>query len=342
MNRRSTVLNIVALFFCAMLPLAPVMTAGIHSFTPATPAAGPNTAALPAEIPVQNLRSDRWDLVQIKVPQAWEVTAGGQGVVIAILDNGIDDSHPALRGKIIGRTSFTEQKEFDKVRGHGTHIAGLIAASVDKSGNSGIAYNARLLDVQVAESDGTTDALKVAKGIIWAADNGAQIINISIVVSRPYSQLEYAVQYAWAKGCLIVAAAGNEGNSEPMYPAGYTQVLAVGASDQTNRLADWSARGNWVDLAAPGVNIFSVLPGKSYGFRSGTSFATALVSGSAALLYAGVADRDKDGLINYELAELLLSSSELCAGESIPETRLNVYHAAKLAGITKDYPASPN
>jgi thermitase len=271
MYRKSLIINLVAFMFCAVLPMTPIMAAAMYNATPGY-IADLGTSASTTDLPLRSLESERWDLLQIKAPDAWELAGGGKDVLIAVLDNGIDENHPALQGKVIERVSYTVSGGIDTTRGHGTHVAGLIAAAFDQKGNAGLAYGAKLLDVKVAENNGQTDALKVAKGIIWAADHGAQVINISVVITKAYPLLEYAVNYAWEKGCIIIAAAGNNGLSTPSYPASYPHVITVAASDKGDKLAKWSSRGAWVDVVAPGVDIFSTLPGNGYGVRSGSSF----------------------------------------------------------------------
>jgi thermitase len=335
MNRKSIILNLLAFMFCAILPMTPIMSAALNSQELGNISDLGNSASSP-DLPVRSLEAERWDLLQIKAPDAWELASGGKNVIVAVLDDGIDQTHPALQGKVIETVNFAADRGIDTVRGHGTHIAGLIAAAFDQIGGSGLAYNAKLLDVKVAQNNGQTDALKVAKGIIWAADNGAQVINISVVISKPYPLLEYAVNYAWEKGCVIIAAAGNSASSAPVYPAAYPHVIAVASTDKNDNLANWSNHGDWVDVAAPGVDIYSTLPDDKYGTRSGTSFSTALVSGEAALLFPQTKDQDDDGLINREVENKILSSCDTVDGLQYPERRINAYNAARAADIIKD------
>jgi len=161
----------------------------------------PETVEVAADAP-------RWDLERIQAREAWQISGGAGKVPVAVLDTGIDAAHPELKGKVVGGKSFTRDSGIDLLRGHGTHLAGIIAAAAGDGGITGLAYGCRLLDVQVAENDGRTDARKLADGIIWAADQGARVLNVSIVINQPYPLLEYAVDYAWEKGCIIIAAAG--------------------------------------------------------------------------------------------------------------------------------------
>jgi thermitase len=288
--------------------------------------------------PALGSASPRWDLIQIKAPEAWPVVSGGKDVVVAILDTGIDAEHYDLQNKVINKSNFTASDGIDTARGHGTAIAGIIAGAIDNTGISGLAYNSLLLDVRVAENDGTTDALKVAKGIIWAVDHGAKIINVSIVVNKPYPLLELAADYAWRKDCLIVAAAGNNFSTDPVYPAAYPHVISVAASDKADLLAGWSNHGEWVNIAAPGVDIYSTLPGNSFGFKNGSSFSSALVSGEAALLYIRAVDTNDDGRVNDEISEMILNKSDKLEALDHPDRRINVYKAAISENLANTIP----
>lgn len=239
-----------------------------------------------------------------------------------------------MKGKVVDRVNFTSSGGLD-VRGHGTFVAGIIAAGADNPGSPGLAYEAKLLDVKVAGDDGSTDARKVADGIIWAANRGAQVINISIVIDQQYAPLELAVDYAWKKGCVIVAAAGNGASSSPVYPAAYANVIAVAASDKNDDLANWSNRGDWVDVHAPGVDIYSTIPGNKYGTKNGTSFSTALVSGEAALLFTKAIDINNNSLFNDEVSNTILNNCDVTQGLENTLKRINVYDAAKAADIIR-------
>lgn len=274
-----------------------------------------------------NAETQSWDLVKVQVPEAWQIVPGGKGVVVAVLDTGIDASHEELKGKVIGKANFTTNDDIDIIHGHGTFVAGIIAAAVRDNGTGGVAYNCSLLDVKVAEDDGITNAQKVADGIIWAADHGANIINISVVISKPYPYLEYAVQYAWEKGTVIVAAAGNSCSSNPVYPAAYPHVIAVEATDSNDNLAKWASTGDWVDVAAPGENIYSTLPNNSYGYKNGSSFSTALVSGEAALLFARTINTGHNLQINEAISNAIIAHGDDISTQDNTIKRINVYNA---------------
>jgi thermitase len=278
----------------------------------------------------------RWDLLKIQAPKAWTISLGGNGILVAVLDTGIDNNQKYLTGKVIDKISYANSAGIDTNLGHGTHIAGIIAASTGNADIAGVAQSCSLLDVKVAENDGSTDAQKVGQGIIWSVNNGAQVINISIVINKPYPLLEFATQYAWDKGCVIVAAAGNTGSSAPVYPAAYPHVICVAATDKADSLARWSNRGEWVDLAAPGMNIYSTLPDNCFGTKSGTSFAAALVSGEAALLFQSAIDLNHNGQVNDEISDLITNNCDDFSNQFLPGKRINVYKATFAATIISE------
>jgi thermitase len=322
MDKRLLVLHVLALMLCACLPMTPVMAAGIEAAS-----IGRIAAFDSPDLPILSTASPRWDLLQIEAPQAWRVVEGGKNVVVAVLDTGIEAEHKDLKGKVLESTSFATGDGPDADRSHGTHIAGIIAGSDDNSTNVGLAYHCSLLDVRVAENNGTTDAKKLAQGILWAVNHGANIINVSIVFSKPYPLMEYAVDYAWKHGCLIVAAAGNADSDKPVYPAAYPHVIGVAATDRNDELARWSNRGDWVTVSAPGVDIYSTLPNNGFGVKSGTSFSCALVSGEAALLYSRTADLNGDEKVNDEVREAILCNFDGSGDTDYSIRRINVYKA---------------
>jgi thermitase len=266
----------------------------------------PTNAALATQSEVITLNDqyldEQWALSHIQILKLWQITTGNRETLVAVLDTGIDQNHEDLSGKVVVEVNFTDSLTSSDVHGHGTHIAGIIAADSNNGiGIAGIAPESQLMNVKVADDKGRCQALTVAKGIIWAVNNGASVINISIELEQPSPELEDAINYAWSQGTVIVAAAGNEGSQSPVYPAFYENCIAVTAIKQDDNLAPLSNYGDWVDIAAPGFNIYSTLPDNSYGYKSGTSFATAYVSGIAALLFDVVIDTSGDGRLNDEV-----------------------------------------
>ena len=244
----------------------------------------------------------QWAIPKIMAPQAWEITSGDNNVVIAILDTGIDKEQVDLVGKVIAEVNFTDSPTTDDIYGHGTHIAGIIAAWAESgTGVAGLAHDCRLMNVKVADDQGRFDSSVAAKGVNWAVEHGANVINMSLVSTEPSPILEEAINYAWNKGVVVVAAAGNLVGTKVVYPAYYSNCIAVAATDSNDCVASWSSQGGWVDVAAPGVDIYSTLPDNQYGYKSGTSMAAAHVSGLAGLLFALENDRNDDGFVNDEV-----------------------------------------
>jgi len=253
-------------------------------------------------VPNNSYMEKQWALSQIQMLELWRITTGNSEILVAVLDTGIDQNHEDLNGKVAVEVNFTDSLIPGDVYGHGTHVAGIIAAnSKNGIGIIGMAPESQLMNVKIADDKGRCQASAVAKGIIWAVNNGANVINISVELEKPSPELESAVNYAWGQGVVIVAAAGNEGSQSPVYPAGYENCMAVAATRQDDTLAPLSNYGDWVDVAAPGFNIYSTLPDNSYGHKTGTSFASAHVSGLAALLFSVVTDTNDDGRLNDEV-----------------------------------------
>ncbi len=232
---------------------------------------------------------------EIDAPEAFDVTHGSSAVTIAVIDSGVDLSHPDLAGKIAGAYSAaTNNSTVTDTNGHGTFVAGVAAAATNNgAGIAGAGYDSRLLAVKVADGSGGITTDLEAEGIVWAADNGADVINISL--GGPADPLEAdAVAYARTKGALVVASAGNDNTATKSYPGALPGVLAVGATTGGSR-ASFSNYGSWVDVGAPGVDIHSTTPldgstiwstTSGYAGGNGTSFSAPLVAGQAALLRA--------------------------------------------------------
>jgi len=250
--------------------------------------------------------ANQWGMVKIQAPEAWGITQGSSDVKVAILDTGIDQNHEDLAAKIVANKNFTTSTTVDDKYGHGTHVAGIAAAITNNSrGVAGAGFNSSLMNVKVLGDNGSGYYSWIANGIIWAADNGAKVINLSLGGTSGSSTLESAVNYAWGKGAVLVAAAGNDNTASPLYPAYYTNVVAVAATDQDDGKASFSNYGSWVDIAAPGVDIFSTLPNHTnrigilnYGSLSGTSMATPHVAGVAALVWASEHGTDNSSVRN--------------------------------------------
>ncbi len=234
----------------------------------------------------------------IRATEAWSVTRGA-GVTVAVVDTGVDTTHPEFQGRIVeGYNATTRNGNAKDDNGHGTHVAGIVAAAANNgAGMVGIAPEAKIMPIKVLEADGSGSDAGVADGIVWAADHGAQVINMSLGGPGESKVLADAVEYALKKGVAVLAAMGNDGSNEKSYPAAYPGVLAVGATDDKDAAADFSQWGEWISVSAPGVQILSTFPTykcnlNEYGFPQdyavldGTSMATPAVAGLAALVKA--------------------------------------------------------
>jgi hypothetical protein len=230
----------------------------------------------------------QWHLQQISAPAAWSVTTGSSAVVAAVIDSGVDGTHPDLSGKLVAGWNFVgNNANTSDVLGHGTAVAGTLAAASNNGiGVAGVSWNTLIMPLVVVDSSDFASYSNMAAAIQYAVDHGAKIINLSLGGPGSSSTLQNAVNYAWGKGATIFAAAMNNSNSAPQYPAACTNVVAVSATDNTDSLAGFSDYGNWITLAAPGTNILTTVQGGGYGYWMGTSFSSPIAAGVATLVLA--------------------------------------------------------
>jgi len=226
----------------------------------------------------------QYGLINIRAPQGWDLTTGSASVTIAIIDTGVDFSHIDLANKLVPGYDFVNNDtDPQDDNGHGTHVAGIAAASSNNSlGIAGVSWGARIMPVKVLNNKAIGTYANMALCVIWAVDRGAQIINLSLGGTGSSSVLADAINYAHNRGAVVVAAAGNTGDNFILYPARYPNVIAVA---KTNSADNWdgSNYGPEIDLAAPGASIYSTIVG-GYDYKSGSSLSTAYVSGLAAIL----------------------------------------------------------
>ncbi|MEM6687943.1 MAG: S8 family serine peptidase [Planctomycetota bacterium] len=306
--------------------------------TPSTPTSPPTTStpgsgvAPLADVGYYGGQND-WNLNAVNAPEAWAAGYTGEGILVAVVDTGVDLDHPDLinniyvnPGEIAGDGIDNDGNGFiddvngydfagrdanpNDVNGHGTHVAGSIAASSNGFGATGVAPDATILPVRVLGDNGSGSTSSVAAGIRYAADLGADIINLSL--GGGYSRaIDAAIDYAESLGSLIVAAAGNEAASVPGYPAAFSasngNVISVGAHDSADRIAGFSndvGRSGSVQIDAPGVGVYSTYAGGRYGRLSGTSMAAPHVAGVAALALSAAPNLAPD-----QLRDLLVGGS---------------------------------
>ena len=284
----------------------------------------------PAPAPVTPAVSDtyfskQWGMTKVQAPDAWTVTKGNSAIKIAILDTGIDQNHADLSSKIVAQSNFTDSATVDDLYGHGTHVAGIAAAITDNEiGVAGLGFNSSLMNGKVLDDSGSGYYSWIANGVMWAADNGAKVINMSLGGTYSDITLAAAVNSAWTNGAVIVAAAGNNGNSVPFYPAAYDNAIAVAATDSKDNRASFSNFGSWVDVAAPGVNIYSTYNDGAYTYMSGTSMASPHVAGLAALVWAKYGTDNADVRARIESGTDRLKNANIAA-----HGRINAYKAVK-------------
>jgi type VII secretion-associated serine protease mycosin len=238
-------------------------------------------------------RSQQWGLDQFQAERLWP-TSTGAGVDVAVVDTGVTGTHPDFTGRIcsgvsyLGSTGVAQAGQgTDDGNGHGTHVAGIAAAGTgDGVGIAGVAPAARIIPVRVLDAQGRGSSSDVARGITWAVDHGAEVVNLSL--GGPHSiAVATAVDYAETHGVLVVAAAGNDGpTGAANYPAALDDTLAVASQDEGGDVSWFSTRGAYVDITAPGSGIVSTYKDGRWAYMSGTSMAAPHVTGAAALLLA--------------------------------------------------------
>lgn len=283
----------------------------------------------------------QWGPQKIGCPAAWDVHKGDAGTVIAIVDTGINYNHPDLSSKYVGGYDFynNDSNPMDD-NGHGTHCAGIAAAATNNSvGIAGVGFNCKLMAVKVLSSGGSGSLSTVAQGINYATTNGAKVINLSLGSYSGSSTLQSAVNNAWNNGVVLAAAAGNDGVTNQLYPAAYTNCIATAASTTTDSRASWSNYGSsWVDVAAPGVSIYSTM-GSSYSYLDGTSMASPHVAGAAALLYSYIGG--SRSLANAQIVRNALENTCVYVGNWVAKGRINL-SAAIQSLIPQDDDFEPN
>lgn len=225
-----------------------------------------------------------WSITAFDLPKAWEKTRG-DGVKIAVLDTGCDLDHPDLAHNLLpGINLINRRKPPQDDNQHGTHVTGIICAENNEIGMVGVAPEAKVMPVKVLDSKGNGDLAIVAEGIRWAADNGADMITMSLGSPRPLQNIRKAIQYAESKGVVSFVAAGNMGlTKEIFYPANYPETIAIGSIDENFDRSKFSNTGENLDFMAPGGKIFSTVPDDWYAILSGTSMACPFAVGVAAL-----------------------------------------------------------
>lgn len=274
--------------------------------------------------------TEQWALEKIKAPTAWDTTTGAETVIVAVLDTGVDLEHPDLQGRLVpGRNFLQKDSPPQDDGGHGTHVAGTIAATLNNNiGVAGVAAGASIMPLKVLNSRGAGRDSTVATGVRWATDNGARIINMSFGGTQISPVLTEAVAYATSRGVVIVVAAGNEATSQPNYPAATEPAIAVAATNPRDEKPGFSNYGPWIALSAPGSSILSTHwdGSASYRWMSGTSMAAPHVTGVIALLLS-----IRPSLTIAEVGEILRSTADPLGDTTLGAGRLNAAQAIATA-----------
>ncbi len=290
---------------------------------------------------VPDLGGNNWGDDMVKAPEAWAKGYTGEGIVVAVLDTGVDRNHEDLKNNIWKNSKEIEGNgkdddgngyvddvygwNFDSnnnntidVAGHGTHVSGTIAAEKNDKGATGVAYNSKIMAVKVLDDSGSGSYDSIAKGIYYAVDNGAKVINMSLGGGNSNQTMQDALQYASNRGVIVVMAAGNSGSSSPIYPARYAKNtgIAVGAVDKDGKQASFSNRSGNDQLTyvtAPGVSIYSTVPNNGYENYNGTSMASPHVAGVVALMLSA-----NPNLSDSQVRQILTDTSGNSGQDSTP------------------------
>lgn len=260
------------------------------------------------QIPLPQIPNDllymdyQWNLPMIFTEEGWEITRGKEDVIVAVIDTGVDLYHPEFENRLVDGINIIEPNSAPlDDDGHGTHVAGIISANTNNNeGIAGITWYNKIMPIKVLDQSGAGTLFDVAEGIIWATDNGAKVINLSLGNYAESKYLHDAVKYAYSKDVVMIAATGNDNTDELGYPASYPEVLGVSAINSRQSRAEFSNYGDYVDVVAPGVNIPSTYPGNQYAALSGTSMASPHVAGLAGLVRA-----TNPSLTNEEVYQLI-------------------------------------
>jgi len=244
----------------------------------------------------------------IDATDSWNITTGNGKIIVAVIDTGVDYTHPDLINNIWMNEDEISNNNIDDDQngyiddtqgwdfhnndnnpmddyGHGTQCSGIIAAEGDNNiGIAGLCWNVNIMPIKALAKNGYGDVVSITESIIYATDNGADVISMSLGSSISSILEEEAIDYAYSNGVIIVASAGNDNNYDKHYPAGYENVIAVSSVDNNYNKSYFSNKGDWIDVAAPGENIISTYPGNYYLNISGTSASAPFVSGLSALI----------------------------------------------------------
>ena len=239
-----------------------------------------------------------WGIDRVDAELVWPSGNTGAAIKVGVIDTGISLSHPDLQANIKGAyNAIRSTRSANDDNGHGSHVAGTIAAVTNSQGIVGVAPSTHLYAIKVLSSSGSGYLSDIIEGLDWAISSDLDVVNLSLGTGSNIQSFHDAITRTYNAGIVIAAAAGNSGGAV-IYPAAYEEAIAVSATDSNNAIAYFSSRGPEVDVAAPGVSIYSTYKGSKYATLSGTSMATPHVAGAAALVLkttVGAYDADGDG-----------------------------------------------
>jgi thermitase len=344
--------------------------ADYYSSLPNVEYAEPNYILHTFEVPNDPSYNLQWAIPNILADYEWNISKGNSSIIIAVLDTGVEYTHEDFGScvyedlitdsceKFVGAYDFVNVLDPDCTdadctaadsdpmdnQGHGTHVAGIAGATTNNSkGIAGICPNCKIMPVRVGYkcptgSGGCLTIDNIEDGLIYAADNNADIISMSFGGPSNFSSLYEAINYAYSKGVILVAAAGNDGANIINYPAGYSNVISVAATTSLGNPAGYSNFGSWVDVAAPGSSIYSTMMGNSYEYLNGTSMATPVVSGVIGLIASATGNRNK-----IEVLESIENTGDLIDFSGFLIPKINAYSATLFLdrvspNVTLDFP----
>jgi len=286
--------------------------------------------------------SSQWHLPRIQGPQAWSISTGSAAVVVAVIDSGVYRQHPDLTAKILPGWNFVKNNaDTSDVLGHGTAVAGTLAAATNNGlGISAVNWASMIMPLVAVDDADFAAYSNIAAAIQYAADHGVRVINVSLGGNGSSVLLQSAVDYAWARGSVVFASAMNDGSDTPNYPAACKHAVAVSATDTADHLASYSNFGDWIALSAPGSDILSTMNGGGYGYWFGTSFASPIAAGVAALMLAvnpGLSATDLVNLIEQNADDLGTPGRDDAFGWG----RVNAYRAVQAAQALAAPPPPP-
>lgn len=232
----------------------------------------------------QSIQYVGWEIKKFNIQNLWNKSTG-KGIVIGVLDTGCDFNHEDIKDNILQGVNIIDRKK-DPMddNGHGTHVIGTVCATNNGIGMVGIAPESKVKPIKVLNGKGTGSSKNIADGVKWAADNGCQLITMSLGSRGNNNMISNAIDYAIKKGCVIFCAAGNAGaDHEIMYPAKLGTTIAIGAIDENLNRTDFTCSGEELDFLSPGHEIISCIPNNEYAMMSGTSMANPFAVGCAAL-----------------------------------------------------------